>query len=244
MARKIRIYTQVDLAVGGVAILENAASHHCIQVLRLSPGKRITLFNGDGCEYEVEIRSCSRGGVEFVVLSIDENIDCESPLEIHLAQGLSRSQKMDFVIQKAVECGVRHITPLLTERSGVKIPPEKIKKKQAHWQQVAISACEQSGRCVIPVVHEPVSFFDYVSMHTEIKFVAHVAAGSQSNDFVGIKKAHVLVGPEGGFSDSEILYAKKTHCELITLGPRVLRTETAPIVAVTLLQSRYGDINF
>ena len=149
------------------------------------------------------------GGVEFVVLSIDENIDCESPLEIHLAQGLSRSQKMDFVIQKAVECGVRHITPLLTERSGVKIPPEKIKKKQAHWQQVAISACEQSGRCVIPVVHEPVSFFDYVSMHTEIKFVAHVAAGSQSNDFVGIKKAHVLVGPEGGFSDSEILYAKK-----------------------------------
>jgi 16S rRNA (uracil1498-N3)-methyltransferase len=242
MARDIRIFTRNDLAVDNTVLLEKTPSHHCAQVLRLTAGKIITLFNGNGFECRAKITQIVRGVVEINVLSVQQP-PVESSLKIHLAQGLSRGQKMDFVIQKSVECGVSQITPLLTEHSGVKIAPDKVKKKLAHWQQVAISACEQSGRCLVPQVFEPVSFYDYLSRHKEVMLMAHFSSDSEPPLPDDLNNVHLLIGPEGGFSEQEYEYAKKNQCGFISLGPRVLRTETAPIVAMSLLQSRYGDIN-
>ena len=152
---------------------------------------------------------------------------------------------MDYAIQKSVECGVHAITPLLADRCGVKLTAERALKRQAHWQAVAVSACEQSGRSVVPVVGLPQLFSEWLSSAAGVIFVADTldacAAHYRGED---LTSCTVVIGPEGGFSDDERQQFNQKPCYRLSLGPRVLRTETAPIVALTQLQLRWGDMRW
>jgi 16S rRNA (uracil1498-N3)-methyltransferase len=236
-----RIYTSQVLEADITLRLEKAASHHCLKVLRLTKGANVVLFNGDGFEYLAEIVAIENQQADYYVLSQQPGIS-ESPLTIHLAQGLARGQKMDYVIQKAVECGVSSITPILSERCGVKLTTDRVDKKLKHWQQVIVSACEQCGRSVVPTIGAPVDFLSYISQHPELKLMAHPAQQVVSSLPESLQEVSIMIGPEGGFTESEIDQAKKAGAVVLSLGPRVLRTETAALVAMTLLQQKFGDL--
>ena len=235
-----RIYTPQILAVDLSFRLEKAASHHCLKVLRLTKGAKLALFNGDGFEYLAEIVAIENQQAHCCVISQQEGIK-ESPLTIHLAQGLARGQKMDYVIQKAVECGVASVTPIISERCGVKLSSDRVEKKMKHWQQVAISASEQCGRSVVPKIITPVDYLTYISEHPELKLMAHPESANASTLPESLKEVSIIIGPEGGFTELEISQASKAGAVVLSLGPRVLRTETAALVTATLLQNRFGD---
>ena len=165
----------------------------------------------------------------------------ESPLRIHLGQGLSRGERMDWAIQKATELGVCEITPIVSERCEVRLKDERADKRLAHWRQVAISACEQCGRSVLPVIHAPITLAEWQAhVQAELKLVLHpVAAPLESH-----ARPHslaFLIGPEGGLSEAEVAQAKAAGFHAARLGPRVLRTETAPVVALAVAQQLWGD---
>jgi len=170
---KVRIFTENTLQEGESCLLGRHPSHHVLKVLRMQVLEQVFVFNGDGNEYLGVISSVSSGCVLLDILS-SEKKSCESCCRVHLAQALVRGQKMDYVIQKAVECGVFSITPLITERCGVKLSGDRLAKKIRHWQQVAISACEQSGRCCIPEVHAPQLLGDYLKQRKGMVLMAHV----------------------------------------------------------------------
>jgi len=241
---KVRIFTENTLQEGESCLLGRHPSHHVLKVLRMQVLEQVFVFNGDGNEYLGVISSVSSGCVLLDILS-SEKKSCESCCRVHLAQALVRGQKMDYVIQKAVECGVFSITPLITERCGVKLSGDRLAKKIRHWQQVAISACEQSGRCCIPEVHAPQLLGDYLKQRKGMVLMAHVGCeNSLPQECQDLEDIDLLVGPEGGFSEQEVNLAQRNACCFMSLGPRVLRTDTAPVVAITLLQNRFGDIKF
>jgi len=165
----------------------------------------------------------------------------ESPLRIHLGQGLSRGERMDWAIQKATELGVSEITPIVSERCEVRLKDERAEKRQAHWQQIAISACEQCGRSVVPVIHAPMALADWIKKtEADLKLVLHpVAEPLTSHDKPGTLA--FLIGPEGGLNDAEVDQAQDAGFHAARLGPRVLRTETAPVVALSVAQQLWGD---
>lgn len=241
--RITRVYHPSALQVNDTINLSSDAAGHLLRVLRLSEGAPIVLFNGDGNDYSAELVNCSKKSADARILSATE-LDVESGLKIHLGQGISRGEKMDFTIQKSVELGVREITPLITQRCGVKLNGDRWKKKQEHWQKVVISACEQSGRAFVPVVHEPVLLSDWLAQAgDELRLNLHPRANQRIADLrvpdAGIR---LLIGPEGGLSDEEIQQASDQTFEEILLGPRVLRTETAALTTIAALQSHFGDI--
>jgi len=207
----------------------------------MTVGAKVILFNGDGFEYTAEMVAADRAKVELMVHS-RVLASSESNLKIHLAQGISRGQKMDYVIQKSVECGVSSITPLMTQRCGVKINAARMQAKVKHWQLVAISACEQSGRCCVPVVNPPMDFSYYLDSVSGLTLMAHPGVENNYTKAENIDSVNLLIGPEGGFSEDEFSLAQKNKCAFINLGPRILRTETAPIVGITLLQNQFGDL--
>ncbi|TVP93679.1 MAG: 16S rRNA (uracil(1498)-N(3))-methyltransferase, partial [Pseudomonadaceae bacterium] len=166
----------------------------------------------------------------------------ESPLQVHLGQAMSRGERMDWAIQKAVELGVNAITPLFTERCEVKLQGERADKRQAHWQQVAISACEQCGRSQVPVVHPPQALADWLAqLDCELKLVLHHRTEQPLASLQKPASLGLLIGPEGGLSSEEIQRTEASGFQAVRLGPRVLRTETAPIVALSLAQQLWGD---
>jgi 16S rRNA (uracil1498-N3)-methyltransferase len=236
-----RVYVETTLKVSSSCVLNSNASHHLLRVLRMTVGDTVKLFHDDGFEYVAEIVSTARNQAE---VAIHRRIqpDSEAHFKIHLAQGLSRGQKMDYVIQKSVECGVASITPILSERCGVKINASRMQNKLNHWQSVAISACEQSGRSVVPTIHPPRPLSDYLSTVTGETLIAHPGVHSDLSSIEHVDSVNVLIGPEGGFSDAEYAQAMDNNCQPLFLGPRVLRTETAPVVALSLLQYRFGDL--
>ena len=224
------------------------AARHLVQVLRAKVAEKAILFNGDGYDYEVEIQSIIKHDVSVLVLAKNKNIN-ESSLCIHLYQALSTNDKMDWVIQKAVELGVQKITPLLTQRSQVKLKHEKKDKKIHHWQQIAIAACEQSGRSVIPQIYSITTIehclqeMSPIDKH-ERRFVLN-PYGKQGLTFEGVNQnpgeVKLFIGPEGGFTEDEISFIQSQAFESLVLGPRILRTETAPIAGVAILQYIFGD---
>ncbi len=238
-----RAYTDTQLTSSNSCVLNSSASHHLLRVLRMKVGDCVQLFNGDGFEYSAEIISTVSNQVEVTINTITKP-NRESNLNIHLAQGLSRGQKMDYVIQKSVECGVATITPILSERCGVRINASRMQNKINHWQLVAISACEQSGRCVVPKINPPLQFSDYLSTVSGVTLIAQPGTGADLSSMGNITSVNLLIGPEGGFSETEFVQAKRHRCNSLYLGPRVLRTETAPVVAITLLQQQFGDLKF
>ncbi|OGT42592.1 MAG: 16S rRNA (uracil(1498)-N(3))-methyltransferase [Gammaproteobacteria bacterium RIFCSPHIGHO2_12_FULL_40_19] len=244
--RRIRIYYTGNLSTGLTVMLDAGASHHLLQVLRKKAGERFIMFNGHGGEFDATLISANKKTACVEIGEWHQRI-VESEISIHLGQAISRGERMDYAIQKAVELGVFAITPLLTEYCQVQLSENRIDKRVAHWQAIAISAAEQSGRCVVPVVHLPISFDQWILQDAALKVIC--CPRQEKNALVNVKsvskiKSVVLaIGAEGGFSDQEVRCAMQKNFVSFSLGPRILRTETATVVALTLLQSQFGDIN-
>jgi 16S rRNA (uracil1498-N3)-methyltransferase len=238
-----RIYQQQALSVNANIQLDEQASHHVARVLRRVVGDKITVFNGEGGEYEAVIEQMTKKNIQVVIKTFFPR-EAESPINITLAQGLARGEKMDFIVQKAVELGVKNIVPLITERCNVKLDGAREEKRVQHWQSVAISACEQSGRNYVPMVFAPITLQNWLPQAKADKcFVLspHVANKLPEEKLPANATIILLIGPEGGLSDAEVNAATSNGFLPLNLGPRVLRTETAPLAAISMLQTRYGD---
>ncbi|GAD60889.1 16S rRNA (uracil(1498)-N(3))-methyltransferase [Aquipseudomonas alcaligenes] len=237
--RLSRFFIDAPLSLGQHELPE-AQAHYIGRVLRHAAGDAVQLFDGSGQEYLGELIEV---GKKAVRVELREQLagQAESPLRIHLGQGLSRGERMDWAIQKATELGVGEITPIVSERCEVRLKDERADKRLAHWRQVAISACEQCGRSVLPVIHAPITLAEWQArVQAELKLVLHpVAAPLESHT-----RPHslaFLIGPEGGLSETEVEQAKVAGFHAARLGPRVLRTETAPVVALAVAQQLWGD---
>lgn len=238
-----RIYQNAPLAVGQSYSLDEDGAAHIGRVLRMQAGEQIGLFNGDGHDYLAEITQSSKKNVTVSILSSTEN-NSESPLDIHLGQVISRGDRMDFTIQKSVELGVTTITPLFSERCGVKLSGERLDKKIQQWQKIVISACEQSGRSFVPQVRPAMDLQAWCSEQTSAtKLNLHPRAKFGINGLsLTNNKVRLLIGPEGGLSSQEIDMTQDFDFTEILLGPRVLRTETAALTTISALQLKFGDI--
>ena len=243
--RNTRIYHPDELATGQEVELEAQASTHLTRVLRAKEQMPVTLFDGSGSEYAAHIIKIQRNRTWVRIKSV-ETISRESPLDISLAQGISRGERMDYTIQKAVELGVSRIIPLFTERSIARLKPDRLHKRQKHWHGVAVSACEQCGRNVVPDINEPDNLDQWVSASekTSLRLIMDPEATVSINDtaYQG-EKIILIIGPEGGLSDREIDLCRKQGFTGVRMGPRVLRTETAALTALSLIQGLWGDLD-
>ena len=238
--RLSRFFIDAPLSLGQHELPE-AQAHYIGRVLRLAAGDAVQLFDGSGREYLGELIEV---GKKTVRVELHEAFDglAETPLRIHLGQGLSRGERMDWAIQKATELGVSEITPIVSARCEVRLKDERADKRIAHWRQVAISACEQCGRSVLPLIHPPLELDAWLQqVEADLKLVLHpIAAALQSH--AKPDSLAFLIGPEGGLSDAEVDQAKGAGFHAARLGPRVLRTETAPVVALSVAQQLWGDL--
>lgn len=236
-----RLFINSDLKDGVVVELPKETSHYVRQVLRLREGSSVILFNGLGGEYRGKVRINNKQ--TSVTIEEFSNISVESSLRIHLGQGISRGEKMDYVVQKAVELGVSEITPLFTERCGVKLDEERAEKRLEHWQKIIISACEQSGRNNIPQIHPPAEISEWITQRNEaLRFICHPGLSSDEFSHEGKESVAILIGSEGGFTEAEVAGAIVHDFKSLVLGPRVLRTETATVAALAKLQVTWGDM--
>ncbi|WP_020210733.1 16S rRNA (uracil(1498)-N(3))-methyltransferase [Gilvimarinus chinensis] len=237
-----RVYVDQPLNHGQITTLTDNAAHYITRVLRMGEGRPLTLFNGQGGEHHGCIVDTDKKTVRVQLEAfVDE--DRESPLNIELAIGLSRGERWDFVLQKATELGVNRIIPLMTERTEVKLKGDRLEKKQQHWQQIGISACEQSQRNRLPELASLTSLESHLDKAAgAVKFVLHHRGKQGLSAQPSPENVSLLIGPEGGLSEREIEAAQAMGFQPLTLGPRVLRTETAPIVAISLLQYLWGDL--
>jgi 16S rRNA (uracil1498-N3)-methyltransferase len=212
-------------------------------VLRMQEGRELIVFNGQGGEYSAQIKEIGKKQIAIQISQFSED-NRQSPLELHLAIGISRGERMDWVLQKATELGVTQIIPLITERTEVKIKGEKQDKKMQHWQQIIISACEQCQRNLLPVLQEPQLIENWIkTVATDYRFVLHHRNDQSLSKSTAPKSVTLLIGPEGGLSEEEILLSEKEKFQSLRLGPRVLRTETAPVAAISLVQYLWGDLS-
>lgn len=239
--RLSRIFTQQPLDTDSID-LEPEPSRHLARALRLREGDSLILFNGQGGEYAATILSIDKKSVR-VSIDAHQETQTESHLSINLGVALSRGERFDWVIQKATELGVHAIYPLFTEHTGVKLSEERTQKKQRHWQQIAISACEQCGRNQIPAIALPQPVNGWLkSTSSDLKLVMHTAVETALPNPKTPDSIDLLVGPEGGFSENEVAAAVAHGFHALQLGPRVLRTETAPVAALAVLQAQWGDL--
>jgi len=236
-----RIFTNQALISNTTLALAEAQSHYLSKVLRMQAGRELILFNGEGGEYSAEISGIYKKHVDVLVKSFyPENR--QSELHLELAIGVSRGERMDWVLQKATELGVTKITPLITERTEVKLGGERADKKMEHWLQIIISACEQCQRNLLPELSEPKNYSDWIlQCDAELKFVLHHRDNQGFSKDKSAKNIALLIGPEGGLDNDEIAQAVAKNFSPLTLGPRVLRTETAPVAAISLVQYLWGD---
>ncbi|MCY1197991.1 Ribosomal RNA small subunit methyltransferase E [compost metagenome] len=237
--RLSRFFIDARLSLGQHDLPE-AQAHYIGRVLRLAAGDAVQLFDGSGQEYLGELIEVGKKSVRVELREAFAGM-AESPLRVHLGQGLSRGERMDWAIQKATELGAAEISPIVSERCEVRLKDERADKRLAHWRQVAISACEQCGRSVLPIIHAPVALADWQrQVEAELKLVLHpVAEPLASHARPG--SLAFLIGPEGGLSETEVESAKAAGFHAARLGPRVLRTETAPVVALSVAQQLWGD---
>jgi 16S rRNA (uracil1498-N3)-methyltransferase len=241
--RLTRVYVDAALEPGVRVTLAGSAASHVTRVLRLRAGDALTLFNGRGDEYAGSIDATQTGSLT-VAVGERRAVERESPLTLTLAQGVSRGDRMDLVVQKATELGVSCIAPLLTERSVVRLDPQQAARKVAHWRGIAIAACEQSGRNRLPQVTTPLALPQFVSgANAGARLLLSPGAALRLDDIQSpVTAVTVLIGPEGGLSESEEQLARAAGFMPVRLGPRVLRTETAAIAALALLQRQFGDL--
>lgn len=238
-----RIYHPQTIEQLGNIHLSEDASGHVGRVLRMNTGNEVLLFDGSGAEFPGVISSVSKKNVTVEIKDRVEH-SIESPLNLHLGQVISRGDKMEFTIQKAVELGVNTITPLISERCGVKLNTERFEKKLQQWQKIVIAACEQCGRNIVPTVRPLMQLEQWCAEDYDgLKLNLHPRAKYSINTLPApVNKVRLLIGPEGGLSDEEIQMTEQYQFEETLLGPRVLRTETAGLSAITALQVRFGDL--
>ena len=237
--RLSRFYIAAPLSLGQHALPEEQA-HYIGRVLRHGVGDAVQLFDGSGQEYLGQLIEV---GKKSVRVELTEQLpgQPDSPLRVHLGQGLSRGERMDWAIQKATELGVAEITPIVSERCEVRLKDERADKRLAHWQQVAISACEQCGRSTVPLINPPLLLADWLAqVEADLKLVLHPVAEPLASHAKPTSLAF-LIGPEGGLNDNEVSQAVAAHFQAARLGPRVLRTETAAAVALSVAQQLWGD---
>lgn len=240
-----RLFVSASLSNGAELHVEGEQARYLGRVLRCRIGDSIVVFNGNGGEWSASIRSISKSSVELIVGEQRET-DSESPLRLHLVQGISRGERMDFVVQKATELGVKRITPVLTDHGMVKLDGTRARKRREHWQRVAESACEQSGRTRPPLVEEPIAlntWFGTADRSDSTELILKPGAQASLTSFEKPQfKLCLLIGPEGGFSDREHEDAEVAGFTPVSLGPRILRTETAALAAIVAAQLAWGDM--
>ncbi len=241
--RKHRFFIPIPLAVKQELTLSRDLSHHISKVLRMQNADQIYLFNDSGNEYTGYITDTQRNSVNIRIISVTQPV-VESPLKIHLGQVLGKGEKMDLVIQKATELGVSSITPLYSEHSVVKQVAERSENKLEHWQRIAVAASCQSWRTIVPTMHAPQKLSTWITANNkQYKFILHPSANSISIQSLTVSnEVALLIGPEGGFSSAEVQLAIDHGFDDINLGPRILRTETAGVVAVAIMQALFGDL--
>ncbi len=238
-----RLYCDLPLSPGAEIALPEAAARHAVTVLRLQVGDTLHLFNGAGGEYSASLVAVNKREAR-VRLTEFHAAERESPLAITLVLGISAGERMDYSLQKATELGVSAIQPLATERSEVRLAGERADKRLQHWQHVVIAACEQCGRNRVPAVAPVQKFFAYLAAVDRSKrllmlspdAVTPLKRAAPSTDVV------LLIGSEGGLAPAECQAAVASGFEPVSLGPRILRTETAPVAALAVLQALWGDI--
>jgi len=242
-----RIYHPSRLEESKPVLLDEQASRHLLKVLRLRPGADLILFNNRGGEYQARLEEGSRDQA-IVNITAFTHSERESHLQIHLAQVIARGERMDQIIQKAVELGVHRFTPLTSARCGVRLEPAKAAKRLAHWQGVIVSACEQCGRNRLPemdICTDLMSWLGPPAIDEGLRLTLHPEAGKRLSDLSPPqgRRVTLLIGPEGGLTESEVATAEGFGFDTITLGPRVLRTETAGMATVASLQALWGDFS-
>ncbi|MCK5639693.1 MAG: 16S rRNA (uracil(1498)-N(3))-methyltransferase, partial [Gammaproteobacteria bacterium] len=226
-----RIYQNITLHTGIETYLDSGAATHIVRVLRLKPGAPLVIFNGQGGEYEATLIHADKHEATIHVGKHSPD-ELESPLDVTLIQGISRGERMDYTIQKAVELGVNRIVPVISKRTVVKLDATRSSKRQAHWQAIVNSACEQCGRNRVPVVSDIIKLEQYLSTASEgLKLILDHRANTS---LISQKKENtisLLIGPEGGLAPEEQELAKRAGYTGLRLGPRILRTETAALAA-------------
>ena len=238
-----RLYTSQNIEPGQRLQLEERAAHYLGQVLRMKAGRQLRLFNGNGLEYPAVIEQADKRRLICQVDAPTQTADKDAPLAIELGIAISKGDRMDLVIQKATELGVTRISPLLTERVDVKLSGDRLEKKQQHWQQVMISACEQCGRNRLVELQNLQALHQWQStVSAEKKLLLAPEASQTLDSTTSPKSVALLIGPEGGLDDSEIHLCLASGFNGLQLGPRVLRTETAPLAAISILQFVWGDM--
>ena len=235
-----RIFTEQALQTGQEIQLEEQASNHLSRVLRMQEGRELILFNGEGGQYQAHISAINKKSVSANIRAFDAE-SRQSPLITELGIAISKGDRMEWLVQKATELGIHKITPLHSENSQLKLNAERKLKKQQQWQQIAISACEQCGRNIVPEMAPITPIADWLtSVEADKKLVLHHRSEAS---LTGASPASLalLIGPEGGLSPTEITIAQQQGFQSLTLGPRVLRTETAPLTALSIIQFQWGD---
>lgn len=237
-----RLYLDAPLAAGALITLPEGAAHHAVRALRLQPGEAVVLFNGRGGEYAATIETIGKTAV-VVRIGAFSATERESPLSVTLVQGLSTGERMDLTVQKSVELGVHAIQPVAAEKSVVRLTGERAVARHEHWRRVAIAACEQCGRNRIPEVLPPLPLERYGAPKDALKLVLAPDASIGLKAAVGPQTRQIVlaVGPEAGFSEAEERWLAAAGFQPVSLGPRILRTETAAPAALAALNLLAGD---
>jgi 16S rRNA (uracil1498-N3)-methyltransferase len=243
--RLTRVHVPTALQAGQRICVTGAAANHIARVLRLRAGEPLTLFNGNGAEYSATIVELQRDAIAVEVKQ-EHAVDRESPLPLTLAQGISRGERMDWILQKATELGGSRIVPVFTERSVVRLDARQAERKLQHWRAIAVAACEQCGRNTVPEIAPPTDILELLGSRVAPQGTrlllspgSNVSLDEISANTGGIT---VLIGPEGGLTDSEQEAALRSGFTAVRMGPRVLRTETAAVAALSILQHQFGDL--
>ncbi|WP_298633174.1 16S rRNA (uracil(1498)-N(3))-methyltransferase [uncultured Umboniibacter sp.] len=244
MARLIRLLDRALTLPVEVLELSTAPSHHLLKVLRAKPGQAVEIFNGSGEFVRGSLAEQSSKKTAVIAVTESGTSSTESPLEITLCIAISKGDRFDYALQKATELGVSRIIPMIAERSEFKLKDERLEKKLLSWQGIVDAAAEQCGRFHSPMVESPLTtalLIPSLGSNFDLKLVLHHRSVSKLQEELSVKNAVLLIGPEGGLSENEIILAEASGFKSVLFGPRVLRTETAPIVALTILQQFYGD---
>lgn len=242
--RSVRIHVELPLAIGDQLALPAQAAEHVARVLRMVAGDALSLFNGDGRDYQATLLTAGKRGVTVSIGNVREAAT-QSPLALTLAQAIGRGDKMDWIVQKATELGVVRIVPLLTERTQVQLDGARARKRVEHWHAVAVGACEQSGRSVLPEVTAPLALAEWLTQigaESGLRLALEPGAESRMRTLrFTLPRGILAVGPEGGLSEGDLQRLHAAGFSGVSLGPRILRTETAGLAALAALQALHGD---
>ena len=239
--RLIRLYQENNLHENSEIELTSDSCHRLLHVLRAKVDDSFILFDGSGYDFKATITAIKKKKV-YISVSKKNKVNNESNVHIHLGQALAKGEKVDFILQKAVELGANEITLLNTERCNAKIAPERIENRLQHWKKIMVHACEQSNRSLLPCIHSCEHIENWLPRQNDShKLILDPHATSLLPTATDSKHFTLLIGPEGGFSDTEIDRAKQNGFHPIKLGHRILRTETAALAGIAAIQTLYGD---